>query len=98
MPWRCALLLVVLISGPVLAGDWPQWLGPNRDGTSSEKIKPWKGKLEVIWKKAVPEGHSSPVIADGKVYLHTFGKDKKKEEEAVWGFDAKKGDEVCPKS
>src|SRR5262249_60009772 len=40
----------------------------------------------------------SPIVAGGKVYLLTFGKDKDKEEEAIWCFDAKKGDEVWQKS
>src|SRR5262245_33715157 len=98
MPWLRALVLAALLGGTALAADWPQWLGPNRDGASTEKIKPWKGKLEVVWKKAVPEGHSSPVVAGGKVYLLTFGKDKDKEEEAIWCFDAAKGEELWQKS
>src|SRR5262245_58439141 len=104
MPWMRSLLVAAALTAPALAAeprgsDWPQWLGPKRDGSSPEKVKPWKGnKLEVAWKKAVPEGHSSPVVAGGKVYLFTFGKDKDKEEEAVWCFDASKGDEVWQKS
>src|SRR5207302_9119139 len=47
------------------------WLGPNRDGVTAEKVQPWKGDLKVLWKQSVGEGHSSPVVADGKVYLHT---------------------------
>lgn len=89
-----ALTLLLLAGVPAVAADWPQWLGPNRDGTSTEKIKPWKGKLEVVWKKAVGPGHSSPVIANGKVYLHTRVKDKEKEEEALTCFDAKDGTEL----
>jgi outer membrane protein assembly factor BamB len=91
---RClrALLLIVLLSVPALAADWPQWLGPRRDGTTTEKIKPFKGKMEVVWKKAVGPGHSSPVIAGGKVFLHSRVKDK--EEEAVTAYDAKTGKEL----
>jgi outer membrane protein assembly factor BamB len=98
MPWLRSLMLVVLIGAPVLAADWPQWLGPNRDGTSSEKIKPWKDKLEVVWKKGVPPGHSSPVVVKGKVYLHVRGKDKDKEEEGLLCFDAKSGKELWYKA
>src|SRR5690242_6386394 len=82
-------LLLLLVCGPALAGDWPQWLGPRRDGTSTETIKPWKGKLTVVWKKAVGPGHSSPVIAGGKVFLHHRVKDK--QEEAITAYDAKTG-------
>jgi outer membrane protein assembly factor BamB len=74
---------------PVLAADWPQWLGPHRDGVSLEKIKPWKGELKVLWRQAVGPGHSSPVVAGGKVYLHAQVKGEDKEE--VLAFDAKTG-------
>lgn len=52
------------------AGDWPQWLGPNRDGTSTEVVTPWTSPPAAAWKVAVGEGHSSPVVAGGRVYLH----------------------------
>ncbi len=86
------LLLLLLVCGPAVAADWPGWLGPRRDGTSTEKIKPWKNKLAVAWKKAVGPGHSSPIIAGGKVYLHTQVKDR--EEEAITAYDARTGKEL----
>ena len=52
------------------AADWPQWLGPNRDGTSPEIVKPWTEPPKVLWRVAVGPGHSSPVVAGGRVYLH----------------------------
>ena len=62
-----SLLLTALVSPffilPAFAEDWPQWLGPRRDNSSTEKVAPWKGKLQVLWRKPVGEGHSSPVIA-----------------------------------
>jgi outer membrane protein assembly factor BamB len=82
-------LLLLLVAWPAVAADWPQWLGPQRDGSSTEKIKPWKGNLKVLWKEAVGAGHSSPVIAGGKVFLHT--KVNAKEEEEVSAYDAKTG-------
>ncbi len=71
MPWIRLLALWVLAAGIGNAADWPQWLGPNRDASTSEIIKPWKGELKVLWRQPVGEGHSSPVVAKGKVYLHT---------------------------
>jgi len=53
------------------AEDWPGWLGPRRDGTSAETIAPWREPPKVLWKVAVAEGHSSPVVAGGLVLLHT---------------------------
>jgi len=83
------LLLTAAFAG---AADWPQWLGPNRDCSSSEKIAPWKKDLKPEWHIPVGEGHSSPVFASGKVYLHTRVADADKEEIAA--YDVKNGKPV----
>src|SRR5262245_57535852 len=68
---RCLTILTLLVSTSAgVAADWPQWLGPTRDGAVAEAIKPWTGDLPVVWRVAVGEGHSSPVVAGDKVYLH----------------------------
>jgi outer membrane protein assembly factor BamB len=85
-----------LFVAPALAEDWPGWLGPRRDGTSTATVKPWKGDLEVVWKKRVGEGHSSPVVVGGKVYLFTKLADD--EAEAVTAYDAKTGKPAWTKS
>jgi outer membrane protein assembly factor BamB len=89
MPWFRSLLALALLCGTAAAADWPQWLGPKRDATSSEKVEPWKGDLKVVWRQPVGEGHSSPVVADGVVYLHykLAGQDA----EALQAFDARTG-------
>jgi outer membrane protein assembly factor BamB len=46
----------------------------------------------VLWKKTVGEGHSSPVVAGGKVFVHA--KVGNKDEEEVVAYDAVKGEEV----
>jgi len=93
---RFLVLALVLLASPVLAADWPQWLGPKRDGISTEIIKPWKGDLKVLWKQPVGPGHSSPVIANGTVYLHTQVPGK--EEEALSAFDAVDGKKLWSRS
>jgi outer membrane protein assembly factor BamB len=66
------LLLLCLAPMPVLADDWPQWRGPNRDGVWNEtgilKSFPPEG-LKVRWRFPVGPGWSSPVVAGGRVYL-----------------------------
>lgn len=71
------------------ADDWPQWLGPNRDGTTPAAVAPWKGDLTAAWRVPVGEGHSSPVVAGGLVFLHTKVKDQ--DAEKVQAFDLKTG-------
>jgi outer membrane protein assembly factor BamB len=90
----CFRSIAVLLLGTTLAtaGDWPQWLGPQRDGSSPDKVAAWKDAPKVLWRATIGEGHSSPVVADGKVFIHVKGKDKNQEE--VIAFDAVKGDEL----
>jgi outer membrane protein assembly factor BamB len=52
--------------------DWPQYLGPNRDGTSPEKgiLRAWpEAGPEVLWTVKVGRGYGGPAIKDGRVYL-----------------------------
>ena len=90
MSYRLATLLLFFAVTITHAEDWAQWLGPNRDGVSSTKVAPWKGELKTLWSKPVGEGNSSPVVADGLVYIHA--KVKGKDVETVQAFDAKSGD------
>jgi outer membrane protein assembly factor BamB len=69
---RRSAVPVVLLAATLLGADWPQFLGPARNGTSAEKGLNWnwpdKGPT-VVWSKAVGAGFSGPVVADGKVIL-----------------------------
>src|SRR5262249_113252 len=51
----------------------------------------WTEAPKVLWKQEVGPGHSSPVVAGGKVFLHTKVKEKAKEEEEVTAYDAASG-------
>jgi len=89
MRFAITFLIIHVLASASIAADWPQWLGPNRDGSVPEKIAPWKGDLKVLWRADVGEGHSSPVVANGMVYLHT--KIANKNSERLQAFDAKTG-------
>src|SRR5262245_36183574 len=92
MPRLTSILGLILSSTLAAAGDWPQWLGPNRDGSSAEKVAPWKGPPKVLWRLPVGEGHSSPVVSGGRVYLHAKVKDR--DEEEVVALDPTTGKEA----
>jgi outer membrane protein assembly factor BamB len=87
MRWLASFATGLLALSSAVAADWPQWLGPNRDGATQEVVKPWKGELKVLWRAPVGEGHSSPVVANGLVFLHTKGKNNEQEEVHVWSAD-----------
>jgi outer membrane protein assembly factor BamB len=89
MRWLVALACMGYAASSLSAADWPQWLGPRRNGSSSETVAPWTGALTVLWRQRVGEGHSSPIVAGGKVYLHTKVADKDAEE--ITAYDAATG-------
>src|SRR6266700_2845149 len=69
---RCLFLAAAfLLPGPSEAADWPQFLGPARDGHSPEtgllQSFPKKGP-PVVWEREVGDGFSGPVAAGGRVY------------------------------
>jgi hypothetical protein len=63
--------VAVLLAGPVLANDWYQWRGPNRDGIAAEKGLndrwPEEGPAVVFQSKGLGSGMASVAIADGKI-------------------------------
>lgn len=65
-----ACLLAVTTS--LLADDWPQWLGPNRDAHWKETglIQSFpKAGLKPQWRAPLGGGYSGPAVAQGRVYV-----------------------------
>jgi outer membrane protein assembly factor BamB len=98
--WKSALVLsVVWLAGSspsALAADWPQWLGPHRNGSSSETglLTQWpKEGPKVLWKVDGGEGYSSVAVAEGRA-MTLVQKDGK---EYVIALDAVKGTKLWEK-
>jgi outer membrane protein assembly factor BamB len=55
------------------ADDWPQWLGPNRDGVSKETglLKEWpEGGPKLLWQaNDMGDGYSTPSVVADRIYL-----------------------------
>lgn len=68
-------MLTVLLPFFVLAAhaaDWPQFQGPDRNGTSPESglVHAWpETGPRVLWTFPLSEGFAGPAIRDGEVYL-----------------------------
>src|SRR5882757_1881212 len=92
MPWLRSLVALALCGTLAAAGDWSQWLGPNRDASSPEKVAPWKTDPKVLWRHPAGEGNSGPIVANGRVFLLTKVPDKNEEEVAA--YDARSGKEL----
>lgn len=70
--WGLFAVLGIVCAGQVHADDWPQWLGPQRDGVWRET-----GILEkfpatgpkVRWRAKVGGGYAGPAVAGGRVFI-----------------------------
>lgn len=67
------MMIGILITSQTIAGDWPQWRGPERNGASQEKnlLKSWPDEgPELLWsKEGLGKGFSSVSIANGRLYI-----------------------------
>ena len=79
----------------VRAADWPQWRGPNRDGVWNEtdimELFP-PGGLKISWRVPVGPGWSSPVVAQGRVYVTDVELVRPTARERVLCFDEASGE------
>lgn len=107
-----ALASAVVLVSVSLAGadDWPQWMGPTRDGVWAETgvVKKFPAaELKPLWKVQTGAGYSGPAVADGKVFVSDrilakgamnpedpFDTKEVKSSERVLCLDAKDGKEL----
>ncbi len=101
---------LISISSSVKADDWPQWLGPQRDGVWRETgilEKFPKDGPKVRWRFKLSNGYSGPAVANGRVYItdhvladgvnpsdNKFSRDKVAGEERVFCLNEKDGKEI----
>jgi outer membrane protein assembly factor BamB len=88
-----------LATGHCSAADWPQFLGPNRNCTSSEtglRLEWPKEGPPKLWEKKLGEGFSAPVVVGEQVIVFHRLEDKEVVEcleaatgKDVWRFDYK---------
>ena len=77
--WILGLCVGATCLPPALAGDWPQFRGPDNAGVSAETRLPveWGAEKNVAWKVKVPGyGWSSPIVWGDKVFVTTAVSDK----------------------
>ncbi len=83
--------LLFLLPLTLIAADWPQWRGPNRDGKSAETglLEKWpEGGPKSAWKASgLGEGYASMTVAKGRIY--TQG--QRGEHQYVFAFDEATG-------
>ena len=71
---KIILPLIFLIPAMTInAQEWTRWRGPARDGSVSAQNVPakWPESFARAWRIEVGEGYSSPVVAGGRVFVHS---------------------------
>lgn len=74
-------------------GDWPAWRGPRGSGVAEKTSFPevWPAsKLTPVWTAPTADGWSSPVVADGRIFIT----DRTEAVERVTAFDAATGKQL----
>src|SRR5436190_11638456 len=85
------VLMLWLEAGAAPVRGWLSWRGPQQNGTSLEKNLPDKfATRDALWVADFP-GQSTPVIANGRVYIMGYLGDGADLQEGVACFDAETG-------
>ena len=92
------MTVVAVAMGLTMAGhgaeSWYKWRGPSGDGISAEAIPAgggWpEGSLRVVWKNNVGTGFSSPVVAQGRLFVSGNQNDR----DTIYCLDAASGKTV----
>ena len=85
------VVLIVTAGAPaVIAQDWPQWRGPNRDGAVESFDLPsvWPDRLTEQWTVDVGLGYATPIIVGDRIYMYA----RQDGDEVMLAIDADTGD------
>jgi outer membrane protein assembly factor BamB len=87
---RHAVVVAAFLTAPVFTADWPQYLGPTRNGVyvGAPLNEKWPATgPRVLWRKTIGQGLSGPVVAGTRLILFHRVDDR----EVVESFDALSG-------
>lgn len=91
-----ALVLLAFSASDAAAQEWNQWRGPSRDGVVPAAVIPrqWPKTTRRGWQVELGEGYSSPVVANGRAFLHS----RRDPDEVVTAIDVASGKVLWQKS
>src|SRR5262245_28033204 len=89
---EAGLTTVVVGQNRTAGPDWPQWRGPNRDGSLPGFTAPasWPEALTRRWKVEVGTGYATPIVVANRVYAFS----RQNEDEVMRALDAETGKTV----
>lgn len=74
------------------SADWPQYRGPNRDGSAGAFAIPkmWPDQLTKRWSVEIGTGYATPLVVGNRIYVFS----RRGENETLAALDAETGREV----
>src|SRR5688500_8685084 len=86
------IVIATLLSPVATAQDWTQWRGPERTGVTAIFRAPatWPERPKRVWTMPAGIGHSSPIVANGRVFLFS----RFDEQEALTAVDLATGKQL----
>lgn len=68
--WIRALVVLFLVTS-IASADWPRFRGANGSGVEDSGNPPthFGPETNVIWKTAIPQGHSSPIVSGNRIFV-----------------------------
>ncbi len=97
-----SLILTLLIATSISvtqAQNWPNWRGPDGDGSSIETNLPteWDSITNVVWKSPVPgTGLSSPIVWEDRLFMTTALQET--QEKILLCYDCETGQKLWQKT
>ena len=104
--WPLAALIFIGLHTGVRADDWPNWMGPARDGLWNEQgvVEKLPAALTPKWRVPIKYGYAGPAVANGLVYVFDYdtsdkfindpgARGKLKGKERLLCLDAKTGEQ-----
>lgn len=70
-----SLILLLCAAASLQAGDWPQFLGPQRNCTANDEAAiTGSTEPEIVWKRMLGSGHAGAAVVGGRVIMtHRVG-------------------------
>jgi len=94
----CTIVIILIMSAPVSAADWPQWRGPFFNGSTDEKNIPrsWSQTEGIAWVSPLPgPSGATAIICNGRVFVSSTVKESP--DFVALCFDAQNGRQLWKK-
>lgn len=80
------------LSAQAPSADWPQWRGPNRDGSAPSFTPParWPASLTERWKVEVGSGYATPILIGDRLFVFS----RQGGDEVLLALDAASGKQI----